>query len=194
VGPPERPISTWVGGEAQLTLVCDGVRCMGRRDFTDATAEAVEKLGLSFRLALMELDVAVREPVQPHTYYRALEGRVRGPLLVFTTRLLVSEWAITRPWGLAQPQIGAAVVDVGALSREAGLRGVLGRQAPLDRLRQRLAKVVAHELGHLVGLTHCRKAECCMALASSLQNLDRRGLSPCRECTGRIRAYARTCP
>jgi hypothetical protein len=48
-------------------------------------------------------------------------------------------------------------------------------------LIRRACSVAVHEAGHLLGLGHC-KERCAMRPASSLRELDRRPLKPCRGC------------
>jgi hypothetical protein len=48
-------------------------------------------------------------------------------------------------------------------------------------LIRRACSVAVHESGHLLGLGHC-KGKCVMRPTSSLRELDRRPLKPCRGC------------
>jgi predicted Zn-dependent protease len=48
-------------------------------------------------------------------------------------------------------------------------------------LIRRACSVAVHEAGHLLGLGHC-KERCVMRPASSLRELDRRPLKPCKGC------------
>jgi archaemetzincin len=48
---------------------------------------------------------------------------------------------------------------------------------------------VLHELGHVVGLSHCRDAQCLMSFAGSVEKADARGTSFCAVCARRLPAW-----
>ena len=49
-------------------------------------------------------------------------------------------------------------------------------------LKDRVRKVLAHELGHLEGLRHCPTPSCAMLPVREAEDLDRRSLEPCGGC------------
>lgn len=51
-----------------------------------------------------------------------------------------------------------------------------------QRLVERAAVEVLHELGHVAGLDHCRESACLMSFAASVQAIDVRGSTFCGEC------------
>ncbi len=57
-----------------------------------------------------------------------------------------------------------------------------GRQAPRPALYTRLAKVVCHEAGHALGLTHCHQPACLMRFAGDQAGVDRLPLGLCPAC------------
>lgn len=57
-----------------------------------------------------------------------------------------------------------------------------GRRAPRPELYARLAKVVCHEAGHALGLTHCHEPACLMRFSGDVAGLDRLALSLCPAC------------
>jgi hypothetical protein len=92
------------------------------------------------------------------------------PVLVLTSGDLVLEgcrWL----FGYADRQRQVAVVSTFRL-------GSVGT----ERLRARLAHVIAHEEGHLRGLRHCSTPGCLMRPARNAEELDSRGLEPCADC------------
>ena len=48
--------------------------------------------------------------------------------------------------------------------------------------RERSVKEGVHELGHTLGLHHCRNAECVMFFSNSLLDTDRKGSTFCEKC------------
>jgi predicted Zn-dependent protease len=52
--------------------------------------------------------------------------------------------------------------------------------------QQRLCNITAHELGHLIGLTHCHGPQCVMLPATTPAEIDRRPLKACGRCPRRM--------
>ena len=80
-------------------------------------------------------------------------------------------------FGLASPQLGVASVYTARLR--------FGGDPLL--FRERLLKVVIHEIGHLLGLGHCNN-ECVMRFSNSLSDLDAKPSWFCPECTLRLKS------
>lgn len=49
-------------------------------------------------------------------------------------------------------------------------------------MRERLSKVVVHELGHTFGLIHCKQPVCVMRSSTYVEDLDQKGLQFCSQC------------
>ena len=79
-------------------------------------------------------------------------------------------------FGLASPGLAVASVYT------ARLRLGVSR----ERFVERLVKVVVHEVGHLLGLGHCRNY-CVMRFSNSLGELDSKPARFCPECSARLR-------
>ncbi len=78
-------------------------------------------------------------------------------------------------FGLADPGLGVASVYASRLeSEDPGL------------FVERLAKEVAHEVGHLLGLDHCSTPGCVMNFSNSLGEVDAKRLWFCEECRRRL--------
>jgi len=85
-------------------------------------------------------------------------------------------------FGLARPQVGAAVVSGARLTNE-----FYGRAHHDDDLIDRMTKEGAHEVGHLLGLPHCLIHECVMFKPDTLDELDRKKKTFCPECASRLK-------
>jgi archaemetzincin len=84
---------------------------------------------------------------------------------------------LTFVFGQAQLRGRLALVSMARLRQE-----FYGAAPDPELLRLRMLKEVGHELGHSVGLIHCADRECLMSLATSIQDVDRKGLDFCRSC------------
>ncbi|MGQ9664606.1 MAG: archaemetzincin family Zn-dependent metalloprotease [bacterium] len=76
-------------------------------------------------------------------------------------------------FGLAEPHECAAIVSVYRLA-ENGLT------------QERLAKEVIHEVGHLMGLSHCKNPTCVMYFSHTVDDTDRKDMKLCPECRRKI--------
>lgn len=76
-------------------------------------------------------------------------------------------------FGLADVHRNAAIVSIYRLFRN-GL------------LKERLAKEVVHEIGHILGLTHCEISTCVMYFSNTIADTDRKGIDLCEGCRRKI--------
>jgi archaemetzincin len=83
---------------------------------------------------------------------------------------------LTFVFGEAQLNGKAALVSI------ARLGGRPAFAAPRERLRARLLKEAAHELGHAFGLVHCGTPGCVMSRSPGVPEVDAKGLSLCADC------------
>lgn len=81
---------------------------------------------------------------------------------------------LTFVFGEAQLGGRAAVVSTARLRDPTNL-------AP-TRLRERLVKEAAHEIGHVFGLLHCDRAACVMARSATLLDVENKGRTLCADC------------
>lgn len=84
-------------------------------------------------------------------------------------------------FGEAQMEGRAAVVSLYRLGGSAD-----GSRASRSLMLERLAKTALHEMGHVLGLVHCRAPGCLMNFAQGLGKLDRLDLALCPACQSRL--------
>jgi archaemetzincin len=84
-------------------------------------------------------------------------------------------------FGEADRDSQAAVVSVARLSHGEG-----GKTVEPDRLRRRLLVESVHEIGHLLGLSHCTDARCALFLSHKPSDADRKGPGLCASCRGAL--------
>lgn len=75
-------------------------------------------------------------------------------------------------FGLAIPELGAASVFLRRLRLWTDRRNYVAR----------VVKEVLHELGHVLGLKHCRNRECVMSFSNSVLDVDRKSSMFCGNC------------
>ncbi len=80
-------------------------------------------------------------------------------------------------FGMAEKQGRAAVISVARL-----------HTPDKARFRARLLKEAVHELGHTLGLAHCRQPDCVMHFSNTLADTDRKGADFCAGCEARLAA------
>ena len=57
-----------------------------------------------------------------------------------------------------------------------------GQKTDYNLYVERIAKEIVHEIGHLLGLRHCRNYRCVMSFSNSITDVDRKTRYYCREC------------
>jgi len=79
-------------------------------------------------------------------------------------------------FGLALPGYGVAAVFIARLLC-----------SDQERFRLRVLKEVLHEVGHLLGLEHCRNRGCVMSFSNSILEVDEKSPKFCRRCAEKVR-------
>ena len=95
-------------------------------------------------------------------------------------------------WSMAIVDAGLCAAEVGLVFGEAEVGGCCcvvgltplrrGSGADADVLRARLLTEAVHELGHLAGAEHCRRASCVMYPSLDIADTDRKGATFCADC------------
>lgn len=98
----------------------------------------------------------------------------------------------SRRWRLAIADAGLCAEGVGEVLGEAAVEGCCavvgiaplraGSGADGQVLRARLLTEAVHEIGHLAGAAHCRRASCVMYPSLHIADSDRKGHTFCAEC------------
>jgi len=80
-----------------------------------------------------------------------------------------------------------AVISLARLRNE-----FYGRGADAPLLIERAVKEVVHEVGHTLGLGHCKNPDCVMYFSNSLLDTDRKGATWCPPCASRLMPERKT--
>jgi archaemetzincin len=75
-------------------------------------------------------------------------------------------------FGMADPPKKTAFVSIYRLTRE--------------KREERISKEIVHELGHLLGLTHCADPNCVMYFSKTISDTDNKSINMCSNCRGKI--------
>jgi archaemetzincin len=84
-------------------------------------------------------------------------------------------------FGEADRDARAAVISLARLAH-----GPDGKPVDAARLVRRAQAEAVHELGHLLGLSHCQDAHCAMFLSHKPSDSDRKGSGLCHSCRGAL--------
>lgn len=172
------------GGLPRLTAVADGVR---------------DAYGLVTRVEEVRLDLerSFDRPRGQH-HSSALLAQLLPPggapppvsgekrVAVVEVDLFIP--VLTYVFGEAQLNGCAAIVSTHRLSE-----AFYGLPPDEAKLRDRLLKEIVHELGHTLGLVHCRQFECVMRSSTDVAEIDLKRAQLCAECRGQLGVEADNC-
>jgi archaemetzincin len=88
-------------------------------------------------------------------------------------------------FGLADRERSLAVVSTARLEPEH-----YGRVPDARLLENRLLKEAVHELGHILGLDHCRQPGCIMIFSNAIGDTDSKGPGFCSDCREKLSGMA----
>jgi archaemetzincin len=188
---PARPPAARPSSRPAAALVQVQLQPLGRFD-----AARLEALAAQVR-AFYKAEVRVAPVANlPASAWYAPRGRYRADSLLVFLRSI-------RPAG-TDFIVGVAEADISTTSGPHADWGVFGlgsmpgpscvvsvyrlrRGATEARLRERLGKVVLHEMGHNFGLPHCPTPGCMMADAEGkLATVEQEAMNFCADCRGKI--------
>lgn len=166
-----------------LRLLCfGGLRLSCLKELAVATAAPFGFSGGT--VPSLPVPVFARSPMRGQyragSFLRALtRERRRQPeaLLLGFTGLDLYAPHLSFVYGKADQEAGVAVVSLARLVAAAG-----AEQFEDKLFRQRLLKEAIHELGHLVGLSHCAGTACVMRYSSDIAITDFKGPGFCSAC------------
>jgi predicted Zn-dependent protease len=103
------------------------------------------------------------------------------------------------PWRMAIAEAGFCAADIGPVFGEAEVEGCCavvglaplraGSGADADVLRGRLLTEALHELGHLAGAEHCRRASCVMYPSLDIADTDHKRARFCADCAEALKRH-----
>ncbi|MCL5883144.1 MAG: archaemetzincin family Zn-dependent metalloprotease [Actinobacteria bacterium] len=123
-----------------------------------------------------------RSQFRGEAFLDSLSSRRQGPeLLVGITGLDIFLPGLNYVFGVADRDRGVAIVSLHRLGPE-----FYGLPPDDELLRERILKEITHEAGHVLGLSHCGRADCIMRFSNAIGDTDRKGPGFCDECRVRL--------
>lgn len=80
-------------------------------------------------------------------------------------------------FGLEDPTLAASIVSIARLRQE-----FYDKSPSIGLLTERAVKEAVHEVGHMLGIEHCRHPHCVMAFSPSISDVDSKKSEFCTEC------------
>jgi len=147
-----------------------------------------------------DVSVAPAQPL-PEAAYQSSRGQYNASMILDALRPVVWKrgWkrvgiidadifatGLNFVFGQADLSGSTAVVSLRRLGNE--FYGLPGDE---NLLVERAAKEIIHEVGHTLGLVHCKSRTCVMYFSNSLTETDRKGMMFCPQCRSRVRGGKR---
>jgi archaemetzincin len=84
---------------------------------------------------------------------------------------------------------GVAYTNKGIVSTARLKQSFYGLEEDPVLFQERLKKEVMHELGHMLGLSHCKNKSCVMYFSNSIEDTDRKSYRYCNSCKRLLGKY-----
>lgn len=123
-----------------------------------------------------------RSQFRGEAFLDSLSSRRQGPeLLIGITELDIFLPRLNYVFGVADRDRGVAIVSLHRLGPE-----FYGLPPDDSLMRERILKEITHEVGHVLGLSHCGRADCIMHFSNAISDTDRKGPGFCDVCRMRL--------
>lgn len=158
----------------------------------DVLAEGLTSaLPASCSVAVAHLDIEFAyDPLRDQFHSTAILGRLRITPAADGSRLLgVAEVDLFVPiftFVFGEAQLGPANAAAAVVSMHRLRQEFYGLPADPTLLSERLLKESLHEIGHTLGLRHCRDYHCVMSSSPVVENIDLKSAQFCSACEQRM--------
>ena len=127
-----------------------------------------------------EIFNAIRQQYPAPLVLKFLSGRFQGKTLGVTDKDLYAE-SLNFVFGQAYCPGNYGVVSIHRLDP------VFYKQKPNENLLvERAVKEAVHEVGHMLGLSHCPISTCVMSFSNTIGDVDRKRKELCQSCQKRV--------
>jgi archaemetzincin len=148
-------------------------------DVLDARYSLETEIETPRRYRDIDLDIASTEaPYSAERILRTLTRQRPGALSVAVTRLPITHNGRESLFGLANSDMSSCIVSTYRLFQGIHDNTYTDPQTAMARIR----KEVLHEVGHVLGYTHCRNQHCVMNFSIDVASVDNKPEQLCREC------------
>lgn len=158
--------------------------------FSDQLEAAVRLYGCEPELSLERIPLHNEDYVASRQQYNAtrilsklLEFKRNEKKVIGVTSADIFVPGLNFVFGLADMARGVALLSTARLTAFE-----LELELKPSLINERVFKEVAHELGHLFGLTHCSEPSCIMSFANSIYDVDRKLPMLCSDCMNKIKS------